>query len=172
MICLYDSDFWFSCSLVCSSTLLLLLAVCAHSSQIRGSTASYRHQTLPESSLPLISTKLQQNGVLHYGSPMNSQKDSHYKPLINQYWTQDQPSNYWKSNLLTIGKTNLKSITTNPLSIEYLLFILFYMTTQGWLHTGSLLTVAIHRPSGYNCGDYDLTWGTIGLTYKYPFIRA
>ena len=61
---------------------------------------------------------------------------------------------------------------TNPLSIEYLLFILFYMTTQDRLHTSSLLTVAIHRPSGYSCGDYDLTQGTIGLTYKYSLLCA
>ena len=71
-----------------------------------------------------------------------------------------------------VAKTNVEVNMTNPFTIESLLFILFYMATQGRLHTGSLLTVTISRPSGYICGDYNLTQGTIGLTYKYPLIRA
>ena len=61
---------------------------------------------------------------------------------------------------------------TNSITIESFLFILFYMTTQGRLHTGSPLTVTISRPLGYSCGDYDLTQGTIGLTYKYSLVRV
>ena len=61
---------------------------------------------------------------------------------------------------------------SNLLTIASLLFILFYMTPQGWLHTGGWLTITIIHPSGYNCGDHDLTRGIIGLNYEYPLIRV
>ena len=67
---------------------------------------------------------------------------------------------------------NLTDQPTNPLTIAFFLFILIYMATQGQLHLDSLLVVTIIRPSGYSCGDHDLTRGTIGLTYKYLLARA
>ena len=66
----------------------------------------------------------------------------------------------------------MKTLQTNPLTIASFLFILIYMATQDQLHPGNLLTITISRPSGYSCGDHDLTQGTIGLTYKYPLTRA
>ena len=57
-------------------------------------------------------------------------------------------------NIITINQKQLK---INLLTIESLLFILFYMTTLGRLHIGSLLTVTISHLLGYNYGDYDLT---------------
>ena len=60
----------------------------------------------------------------------------------------------------------MKTLQTNPLTIASFLFILIYMATQGQLHHNSLLAITISHPSGYSCGDHDLTQGTIGLTYK------
>ena len=59
-----------------------------------------------------------------------------------------------------------KPTKSNLLTIESLLFILFYMTTQDWLLIGNLLTVTIIRPSSYSYGDHDLKQGTNILIYS------
>ena len=46
------------------------------------------------------------------------------------------------------------------------------MTTQGLLHTCSPLTFTIIHPSCYSYGDYDLTRGTIIVTYKYSIVHV
>ena len=74
--------------------------------------------------------------------------------------------------LLKANKIQQKPTQANLLTIASLLFILFYMNPQGRMHTRSWLTVTISHPLGYNYGDHDLTQGTIGLTYKYPLVRA
>ena len=54
----------------------------------------------------------------------------------------------------------------NPISIESILFILFYMTTQGQLHIGFPLTVTISLLPGYNYGDHYLARVANVLTYN------